>query len=290
VSQIEFRLMQPLQTLLDRASPADAPVLIAELRQSYGGDLQFPQAAGRPYVIGNFVASVDGIVSYRIPGKAGGGEISGFSEPDRFVMGLLRASADAVMIGAGTLQATAARHVWTPEAVYADAAAGYREYRGTVLGKPAAPITVVVSASGVVDLSRPMFRNSAIPIRILTTGKGRDRLHAAGAADLPSTEVAVLEHADGTIHPATMLEYLHQTCGVRLLLHEGGPKLFGEFVGAALVDEFFLTISPQIVGVNSERPRPTMVWGTDFTPETAPWLRLLSIKQHGEHLFLRYSR
>ena len=31
----------------------------------------------------------------------GGGEISGFFEPDRFVMGLLRALADVVMVGAG---------------------------------------------------------------------------------------------------------------------------------------------------------------------------------------------
>ena len=41
----------------------------------------------------------------------GGGEISGFYEPDRFVMGLLRALADVVLVGAGTMRA-AQGHRW----------------------------------------------------------------------------------------------------------------------------------------------------------------------------------
>ena len=36
----------------------------------------------------------------------GEGNISGFDESDRFIMGLLRASADAVMVGSGTLHQT----------------------------------------------------------------------------------------------------------------------------------------------------------------------------------------
>ena len=56
-----------------------------------------PRHAARPHVIGNFVTSLDGVVSLGIPGKAGGGEISGFNPHDRMVMGLLRAAADAVV-------------------------------------------------------------------------------------------------------------------------------------------------------------------------------------------------
>ena len=62
-------------------------------------------------MIGNFVSTLDGIVSFLIPGKEGGGEISGHDEADRFIMGLLRASADAVMVGVGTLHATHPRHL-----------------------------------------------------------------------------------------------------------------------------------------------------------------------------------
>ena len=65
-----------------------------------------PRHATRPHVIGNFVTSLDGVVSLGIPGKAGGGEISGFNPHDRMVMGVLRAAADAVVVGAGTLRAS----------------------------------------------------------------------------------------------------------------------------------------------------------------------------------------
>lgn len=283
--------MQPIRTLLDADAPQGAPRPPGELLQMYGGDLRFPAApADAPYLIGNFVSTLDGIVSYRIPGKAGGGEISGHNEPDRFIMGLLRASADAVMIGAGTLHATARGHAWTAASVYPEAAPFYDMYRKVVLGKPQPPCTVVVSASGVVDLDRPMFQSSGLTIRILTTGKGRDRLRAAGATKLPGTELIALAESGGVIDPAAMLAYLRASCGVELLLHEGGPTLFGEFVRAGLVHEFFLTIAPQIAGANPEKPRPTLVWGTEFLPETAPWLRIVTVKQSGDHLYLRYRK
>ena len=282
--------MEPIQTLLDRAAPPVTPILPSDLRRIYGGELGFPAAVDdRPYVVGNFVSTLDGIVSYRIPGKEGGGDISGQNAPDRFIMGLLRASADAVIVGAGTLHATARDHFWTAESIYPKARELYEVYRKAVLGKEKPPTTVIVSASGVLDLKRPMFKSSAIEVRILTTAKGRDRLHAAGAARLPGTQVSVLEESPDAIAPRTILQFLRNSCGVQLLLHEGGPTLFGEFVAARLVDEFFLTVAPQIAGNHLEKPRPTMIWGTEFLPDTAPWLRILSVKQSGDHLYLRYG-
>jgi len=281
--------MDPIRTLLDQTAQMATPILPPELLRLYGGDLAFPSSSSRPYVIGNFVSTVDGIVSFRIPGKSGGGDISGNSASDRFVMGLLRASADAVLIGAGTLHATAAEHAWTAESIYPDAARFYQDYRATVLRKPREPLTVIVSASGVVDLGRPMFQAPAITIRILTTGKGQDRLRTAGIDKLANTEAIALDDSAGALAPAAILDYLRTACGVRLLLHEGGPTVFGEFVAAGLVDECFLTVAPQLAGCTLEKPRPTMVWGIEFTPETAPWLRLLTLKQSGDHLFLRYG-
>ena len=278
-----------IRTLFDQPLPA-AEVLPAELSRLYGGDLRFPATGtDRPHVIGNFVATLDGMVSYRIPGKEGGGTISGENEPDRFIMGLLRASADAVLIGAGTLHATAASHFWTADSIYTRAAKLYEIYRQAVLGKREPPVTVIVSSSGILDIARPMFQTSRAGIRILTTSKGLDRLRAAGAHKLPATKLTVLEDADGLIAPGVIVRFLYQECGVRLLLHEGGPSLFGEFVKARVVDEFFLTIAPQFAGSDVEKPRPTLIWGTQFLPETAPWLRLLSVKQSGDHLYLRYG-
>jgi hypothetical protein len=95
--------MDQITTLFDRNGALDRIVLADELRILYGGDLRFPAHGDRPYVIGNFVSTLDGVVSFEIPGKSGGGDISGFNEADRFTMGLLRASADAAIVGARTL-------------------------------------------------------------------------------------------------------------------------------------------------------------------------------------------
>src|SRR5689334_11440885 len=75
-----------------------------DLERRYGGVLTIPLRADRPTVIANFVTTIDGIVALGEGDLAGGGLISGFHEPDRFVMGLLRALADMVVVGAGTLR------------------------------------------------------------------------------------------------------------------------------------------------------------------------------------------
>lgn len=74
--------MDAIKTLLDRQSPAATPKLPAELQQLYGGDLEFPQSSG-PYVVANFASTLDGVVSFKIPGKSTGGEISGHNPADR---------------------------------------------------------------------------------------------------------------------------------------------------------------------------------------------------------------
>jgi hypothetical protein len=96
--------VKPLLAVFDRTVARTRGFLTPPLLRLYGGDLAFSEPHDRPYVFGNFVTTLDGVVSFKIPGKSAGGPISGFSEPDHFVMGLLRASADAVVIGAGTLR------------------------------------------------------------------------------------------------------------------------------------------------------------------------------------------
>jgi hypothetical protein len=68
---------------------------------------------------------MDGVVSLNVKGHASGGDISGFSAQDRMVMGLLRAIADVVIIGAGTLGADR-QHVWTARAIFPELADDYR--------------------------------------------------------------------------------------------------------------------------------------------------------------------
>jgi riboflavin biosynthesis pyrimidine reductase len=87
-----------------------------------------------------------------------------------------------------------------------------------------------------------------------------------------------------------MLRLLYAELGVRRLLHEGGPTLFGQFLGANVVDELFLTLSPQVAGRKADAIRPGLVQGVEFMPECAPGFQLLSVRQRAEHLYLRYQR
>ena len=80
----------------------------------------------------NFVASLDGIVAIDPP-RGTGAEISGGDAHDRAVMGMLRAVADAVVIGAGNLRAEG-DHVWTAERVCPELAPAYAALRAS-LGK-----------------------------------------------------------------------------------------------------------------------------------------------------------
>ena len=277
-------------TLIDSDQQQAEPSLPAQLRKLYDGDLQFaPASAGMPYVIGNFVSTLDGVVSYKIKGHAGGSTISGSDPGDRFIMGLLRASADAVMVGARTVHDVSPKGLWIPEYTYPNAKDFYTEYRLNVLHKPKYPLVVIVSGTGRLELQRSVFRTPEAGVLIATTAAGQKELIGAGAANLPSVRIRALgEDVGGEIGPTEILRCLASEFGVTTLLHEGGPRLFGQFLKAGLVNELFLTLSPQIAGRSPQSSRPAVVEEAEFLPETAPWFQLLSVKQNGEHLYLRY--
>src|SRR5580704_14884134 len=130
-----------VRTLVDCDKKRAKSSLPQKLRELYDGDLHFRKpTAARPFVIANFVSTLDGVVSYKIKGKSGGSAISASNSADRFIMGLLRASADAVIVGAGTLRDVSAKSLWTPESVYPDAKHLYEEYRVNAQHKPKYPL------------------------------------------------------------------------------------------------------------------------------------------------------
>ena len=59
-------------------------------------------------------------------------------------------------------------------------------------------------------------------------------------------------------------------------------------MAAQVVDELFLTLSPEIAGRSSDAMRPALVEGMAFMPRHAPWFQLLSVKQSSDRLYLRY--
>jgi riboflavin biosynthesis pyrimidine reductase len=138
-------------------------------------------------------------------------------------------------------------------------------------------------------LLRAVFQAAEVHTLIITTAAGERELNGRGVRDLPTLEVAALAGA-GFVTPTAILDLLSSRYGVRRLLHEGGPTLFGEFLEIGAVDEFFLTLAPQISGRAPATIRPSVVEGVEFLPATAPWFDLLTVKQSGAYLYLRYRR
>ena len=279
-----------IATLFECESSRKGGFLPHELCSPYGGDLRFAEPpSGRPLVVANFVSTLDGVVSFNIPGESGGSAISGGNEGDHFIMGLLRACADVILVGSGTVSAVSPGHLWTAEYIYPNAMELYEKCRQAVHAKAKHPLLAIVTGTGRVDLSRAVFHTSGISVLLLTTEKGRRTLVDAGVGALSSTLIRVLPAFDGRLPSVEVLHLLKEEFGAALVLHEGGPTLFGQFLADAVVDELFLTLSPQIAGRLSARSRPALVMNTGFFPGTAPWLDLLSVKRAGDHLYLRYG-
>jgi riboflavin biosynthesis pyrimidine reductase len=158
-----------------------------------------------------------------------------------------------------------------------------------VLKKSEPPLNVIVAGSGIVDLQKAVFRTPGVRTIIITSPNGRERLESNGLESLPSVETRVLDNPGGRISPLSILKLLRDEFAVRHLLHEGGPTLFGDFVAHGCVDELFLTMAPQFAGRDVKRQRPGVISGTEFAPKTAPWLKIVSVKTSGDHLYLRYS-
>jgi riboflavin biosynthesis pyrimidine reductase len=275
--------MAPLQTLyeVDRGSALPLP---PELDAVYGR-LQFPAHPGRPYVISNFVSTIDGVVSLNEPGRAGGGPISGNSPHDRMVMGLLRAVADAIIVGAGTVRATLPRHLWTAGYIFPPLANAYQQLRDA-LSKPEPPLTVIVTASGEIEPDRQVFQSGAAPVLILTTPEGAQRL---GERGLPPSVQIVAAPGEGRLAARSILETVGHARPADLLLVEGGPHLLGDFFAEGCLDELFLTFAPQMAGRDGAVERPALVAGRVFAPEHPLWGALVSVKRAQSHLFLRYA-
>jgi riboflavin biosynthesis pyrimidine reductase len=244
-----------------------------ELRRLYGGGLGFDE----PCVFANFVQTIDGVVA--IPELAHSNAlIAGESEADRFVMGLLRASADVVLVGSGTMLASP-NGTWLPDRVYPPAAAEFAELRRR-RGRPASPTIAFVTAGNSFDPGHPALENQAI---VLTTERAAPKLRARVPA---ASEVVAVNDAD-QVDLRRALVLLRER-GHSLILSEGGPTLFGSLLVAGLVDELFLTISPLLAG-RALRPRLPLVEGIELLPDTTVALRLLSTRRHGSHLFLRHG-
>jgi riboflavin biosynthesis pyrimidine reductase len=223
------------------------------------------------------VSSLDGAVTLGAVPSAGS-VISGRNQADRFLMGLLRACADAVLLGAGTLRATPG-HLWTAEHIFPDLASSFAELR-VRLGRKPQPRLVLFTASGKIDVAHPAVVAGAT---IATTEAGAGAL----AGTLPESCDVLTVGKSGPVDVARAVDELRSR-SYDVLLTEGGPHLTGELVAARLLDEAFITVSPVVAGRDREE-RLGMVAGVELLPHHGVWSRLLSVRRQADFLFLRYG-
>jgi riboflavin biosynthesis pyrimidine reductase len=272
--------LDELDVLYDVSAGVGIP-LPQTLARIYG-TFKIPSSDSRPYVISNYVQSLDGVVTLD-SGKSAGGPISGHNKHDRVVMGILRSIADAVIVGAGTLRSVP-RHLWTADHIYPELADEFRDLR-SVLGKPRSPLNVVVTRNGRLDSSFAILNQAEIGALIITTARGAKNIPVTNAA----IEVAAASEG-GDVRPQEILDAVAKVTNGTLFLLEAGPTLLGQFLADGLVDEIFLTVAPQIAGRDDPEKRPGLVAGKVFAPDEPLWGTLVSLRRAGSHVFLRYVR
>jgi riboflavin biosynthesis pyrimidine reductase len=268
----ETQLLLPdgkqLTLLFERAGLPEMDLPRA-LVTAYGGGF----GLRAPTLIANFVASLDGVVA--LPGAVESGHIvSGASQADHFVMGLLRACVDCVMVGAGTFR-RAAQHRFDAEAIYPKGALLFATVRQK-LGLAPQPQLVIVTRAGAIDATGPAIATALIVTTAAGAAALRPRVPATTRiAALPSTELRLAE-----------VVALLRAEGLSRVLSEGGPSLFAELLAERLVDELFMTSSPALFGRFVDDQRKSLAAGRDLAGVP---LELQSLRLHGSYVFSRYK-
>jgi 5-amino-6-(5-phosphoribosylamino)uracil reductase len=231
-----------------RLYPEPAEVTLEEIRDQ----LEFPTLEHRPYTIANFVSSADGRAA-----------VSGRSAPlsdegDRALFHALRERVDAVMVGTGTLRTE--RY----GALIRDEEACRRRVER---GLEPQPLACLVTRSGALPLDIPLFSQA--------------RVLVFAVEPIDGLETVTLDPTELTL--TAVMRHLSADHGIRSLLCEGGPTLFGSLIHEGLVDELFLTLAPKLAGGGTA---PTISSGAELAEPAG--LEIRSVLERSGALFLRF--
>ncbi|MHB8523606.1 MAG: RibD family protein [Limisphaerales bacterium] len=227
-----------------------------------------PQNSKRPFVFVNMAMTADGKIA------TANRAVSSFgSARDRRHLLALRATADAVMAGARTVDANPV-----------NLGPGPRRFREQRLKRGLAEynLRVIVSGSGSINPNAEIFRRHFSPIIILATTRLSDTRRRRLRALADEVRICGAEEIDLD----AALRWLRKKWGVHRLLCEGGGELNGALFAAGLVDEVHLTVCAKIFG---GRHAPTIADGAGVLHlADATRLTLKSSRRIGDELFLTY--
>lgn len=179
----------------------------------------------RPYVLVNFVETADGRAT--LAGRSGGLGDDG----DRAIFHGLREQVDAVMAGTGTLRTERYRRILGN---------AERRERRIEHGASPEPLVCIVTRSGDVPIDIPLFGEPEARV-VVFSPVGIDTTACAAQVDVITLD-------SGELTQTAVLRRLRSEYGIRVLLCEGGPTLFGALLREAVVDELFLTLAPKLAG------------------------------------------
>lgn len=221
-----------------------------------------PRPDGRPWLIANMVAGLDGSLAWQ-------GKVAGLSsESDRSLFVRLRGLADAVVVGAGTVRAEGYGPVKLP---------GARRAERLAAGRAAVPPIVAVSRTLDLDWDAPLWAADVEPRPVVVTVAAAPASALASARRHADVVVAGDEGVDLT---RAMAELASR--GMAVVLTEGGPTLLAELVAEGLLDELCLTLTPLFGG-----DPLTMAHRPTAAPELSAFT-LEGVVRRGDELYLRY--
>lgn len=221
----------------------------------------------RPHVLLSAAVSIDGHLDTR-PGEDRL-LLSNAADFDR--VDAVRASVDAILVGAGTLRADNPRLlVNSPERRAARVAAG----------RPAYPLKVTLTGTGALDPGWKFWHHGGDKL-VLAVGEEATEKARANLGDL-----ARVQHVPaGAVWPAA-LDLLGDAYGVGRLMVEGGGTLHTQLLEGAYADELHLVVAPLLVG---QPDAVRMLGPAQYPGGPGARLRLLEARQIGDVVLLRYA-
>jgi len=258
---------------LRRLLPSGDPATAQEIVASFGLDAlaaSGPPGVGgreRPYVVLNMISTVDGRAS--LGGRSG----ALGNRADRELFHGLRTAVDAVMAGAGTVRAERYGRIIPDES---------RRRLRRERGLSDEPLACIVSGRLSLEADIPLLADPAAKVAIVTSS-------TASLQGVAAQVDYIRAERDGRLDLPAALAELRERFAVRTLLCEGGPHLGAQLLGAGLLDELFLSLSPLLAGddLSAGGDALRILAGAALSPPVE--LELLSVLQSESHLFLRYG-
>jgi riboflavin biosynthesis pyrimidine reductase len=266
---------------------------LPKVEKTYG-KLIFPEGGKYPYIFSSIALSMDGKMAY--PDNQDGDMLvhsnkndSQGAETDFYVLNLLRAHSDAVLIGTTSMKAEA--NVWVTIHDY-DLVVEREKY----LNKRPQPFVIVATKDGLdLPYDHMLFHQKKLPVMVFTSPSGFDNIMNMAPDNFylmeNITEKAIWGVRNGNPVVVTGTDdntdikvFMQQIklAGVKHLLIES-PTFMWFLMKERIMNEFFITYSTIFVGGNL-----TPGYSQPFTFENHPHSRVVQLNRHGNTFF--YTR